>query len=66
MSRDAHACKLTMHFPTLDNLPRSLFILVTGESQISRLSGGVHTPVWPQAFMGPVGHYDHPCTQDAP
>ena len=42
------------------------FILVTGESRISRLSGEVHTPVWPQAFMGPVGHYDHPCTQDAP
>ena len=50
---------------TLTNL-RIHFILVTGESRISRLSGEVHTPVWPQAFMGPVGHYDHPCTQDAP
>ena len=46
-------------FPLL-TISRVHFILVTGESQISRLSGGVHTPVWPQAFMGPVGHYDHP------
>ena len=22
--------------------------------------------MWPQTFMGPIGHYDHPCTQDVP
>ena len=31
-------------------------ILFLGESLISQPSGEVHTPVWPQAFMGPVGH----------
>lgn len=25
MSGDVHACKLTMYFPTLDNLPRLLY-----------------------------------------
>ena len=52
-------------FPLLTT-SRTRFILIIGQSLISQLSGEVHTPVWPQAFMGPVGHYDHPCTQDAP
>ena len=33
-------------------------ILFLGESLISQPSGEVHTPVWSQAFMGPVGHSD--------
>ena len=38
--------------------PGAYLILFLGESLISQLSGEVHTPVWPQAFMGPVGHSD--------
>ena len=34
------------------------YILFLGESLISQPSGEVHTPVWSQAFMGPVGHSD--------
>mgnify|MGYP001069678996 FL=1 len=34
----------------------SPLILFLGESLISQPSGEVHTPVWSQAFMGPVGH----------
>lgn len=36
----------------------SPLILFLGESLISQPSGEVHTPVWSQAFMGPVGHSD--------
>lgn len=32
------------------------YILFLGESLISQPSGEVHTPVWSQAFMGPVRH----------
>lgn len=31
---------------------------ISCESLISQPSGEVHTPVWSQAFMGPVGHSD--------
>lgn len=34
------------------------YILFLCESLISQPSGEVHTPVWSQAFMGPVGHSD--------
>ena len=40
--------------------PGAYLILFLGESLISQLSGEVHTPVWPQAFMDPVGHSDPP------
>ena len=40
--------------------PGAYLILFLGESLISQPSGEVHTPVWSQAFMDPVGHYDHP------
>ena len=36
----------------------SPLILFLGESLISQPSGEVHTPVWSQAFMGPIGHSD--------
>ncbi len=36
--------------------PGAYLILFLGESLISQPSGEVHTPVWSQAFMGPVGH----------
>lgn len=36
--------------------PGAYLILFLGESLISQPSSEVHTPVWPQAFMGPVGH----------
>ena len=36
----------------------SPLILFLGESLILQPSGEVHTPVWSQAFMGPVGHSD--------
>ena len=36
--------------------PGAYLILLLGESLISQPSGEVHTPVWSQAFMGPVGH----------
>ena len=38
--------------------PGAYLILFLGESLISQPSGEVHTPVWPQAFMDPVGHSD--------
>ena len=38
--------------------PGAYLILLLGESLISQPSGEVHTPVWSQAFMGPVGHSD--------
>lgn len=38
--------------------PGAYLILFLGESLISQPSGEVHTPVWSQAFMGPVGHSD--------
>ena len=38
--------------------PGAYLTLFLGESLISQLSGEVHTPVWSQAFMGPVGHSD--------
>ena len=38
--------------------PSAYLILFLGESLISQPSGEVHTPVWSQAFMGPVGHSD--------
>ena len=34
------------------------YILFLGESLISQPSGEVHTPVWSQAFMGPIAHSD--------
>ncbi len=36
--------------------PGAYLILFLGESLISQPSGEVHTPVWSQAFMSPVGH----------
>ena len=36
--------------------PGAYLILFLDESLISQPSGEVHTPVWSQAFMGPVGH----------
>lgn len=36
--------------------PGAYLILFLGESLISQPSGEVHTPVWSQAFMGPVRH----------
>lgn len=38
--------------------PGAYLILFLGESLISQPSGEVHTPVWSQAFMGPVRHSD--------
>ena len=38
--------------------PGAYLILFLGESLISQPSGEVHTPVWSQAFMGPIGHSD--------
>lgn len=38
--------------------PGAYLILFLGESLISQPSGEVHTPVWSQAFMDPVGHSD--------
>ncbi len=38
--------------------PGAYLILFLGESLISQPSGEVHTPVWSQTFMGPVGHSD--------
>lgn len=38
--------------------PGAYLILFLDESLISQPSGEVHTPVWSQAFMGPVGHSD--------
>ena len=38
--------------------PGTYLTLFLGESLISQPSGEVHTPVWSQAFMGPVGHSD--------
>lgn len=38
--------------------PGAYLILCLGESLISQPSGEVHTPVWSQAFMSPVGHSD--------
>ena len=38
--------------------PGAYLTLFLGESLISQPSGEVHTPVWSQAFMGPVGHSD--------
>lgn len=46
------------HSPQLDISRCIYLILFLGESLISQPSGEVHTPVWPQAFMGPVGHSD--------
>lgn len=43
------------HSPRL-NISRCISLLFLGESLISQPSGEVHTPVWSQAFMGPVGH----------
>lgn len=40
------------------------FIVETGENQISQLSGEVHTQVWPQIFMGLVGHLCHPVRRE--
>ena len=40
------------------------FIVETGESQISQLSGEVHTQVWPQIFTGLVGHLCHPVRRE--
>ena len=49
------------HSPQL-NISRCIsyayLILLLGESLISQPSGEVHTPVWSQTFMGPVGHSD--------
>ena len=36
--------------------PGAYLILFVGESLVSQPSGEVHTPVWPQTFMSPVGH----------
>ena len=36
--------------------PGAYLILLLGESLISQPSGEVHTPVWSQTFMSPVGH----------
>ena len=38
--------------------PGAYLILCLGESLISQPSGEVHTPVWSQTFMSPVGHSD--------
>lgn len=38
--------------------PGAYLILFLDESLISQPSGEVHTPVWSQAFMGPVRHSD--------
>ena len=38
--------------------PGAYLILFLGESLISQPSGEAHTPVWSQAFMGPVRHSD--------
>lgn len=38
--------------------PGAYLILFLGESLISQPSGEVHTPVWSQTFMSPVGHSD--------
>lgn len=38
--------------------PGAYLILFLGESLILQPSGEVHTPVWSQAFMSPVGHSD--------
>ena len=38
--------------------PGAYLILLLGESLISQPSGEVHTPVWSQTFMSPVGHSD--------
>lgn len=38
--------------------PSAYLILCLGESLISQPSGEVHTPVWSQTFMSPVGHSD--------
>ena len=38
--------------------PGAYLTLFLGESLISQPSGEVHTSVWSQAFMGPVGHSD--------
>ena len=37
--------------------PGAYLILFLGESLISQPSGEVHTPVWSQAFIGPVVSY---------
>lgn len=42
MSRDAYACKLTMHFPTLDNLPRSLYIGNRRKPNLAAFRWGPH------------------------
>lgn len=38
--------------------PGAYLILFLGESLISQPFGEVHTPVWSQTFMSPVGHSD--------
>ena len=45
MSRDAYACKLTMHFPTLDNLPRSLYIGNRRKPNLAAFRWGPHPGV---------------------
>ena len=45
MSGDAHACKLTMRFPTLDNLPCSLYIGNRRKPNLAAFRWGPHPGV---------------------